>query len=631
MSGRTTLGLLLAVLAAGGALWWARLHVPGSGEREAAAARLWDLPVETVTRLAWEGAGDRVELVREGEEWRLARPVEGRADAAVIHRLLTVLEELPRVEAITPRQRIDRDLSLTDYGLDPPAASLVIGTRLGSHRLAVGTNAPLGRYVYVQADAGADVLVTAASLLEALPAGLEDLRDRLLLPGQPARVHRLEVERPGSGFMQILRIEAGWMIQQPVHECADAGAVMRLLDQVFALRAERFVWDPRPRDLPPGESAAVLPGGGVEGFGLAPDEARLRIRLWPTGEELGRELLIGKGTPDGSRLYARIGSGGVVELPAAAVAALEQTVDALRPRQLVMLDPARIRFLDVRRGDRHVSLAWQPDRGWSMLEPFSRSADGPAMRSILQALTAVKVLRFVDVDPAANGANGREPSLLRLTVSAADDRGAAPADTAPRGERRVRGVCARYDLQVPAGEEGATNRLVHSTGQESAYEVSADAFAFFDPVLESPLALFDRTVVALDPARLRRLSLQRGEAILYTVERDAAGNWSALSPAGGPLNPDRLADLLFRLANLRALRVEANEPAELATYGLAGPEALALTATLDGEGAAAPTILVGFRVRTEGMYAMLKGQPVVFVLDPATAEGLVASLVRGSD
>ncbi len=47
MSGRTTLGLLLAVLAAGGALWWARLHVPGSGEREAAAARLWDLPVET--------------------------------------------------------------------------------------------------------------------------------------------------------------------------------------------------------------------------------------------------------------------------------------------------------------------------------------------------------------------------------------------------------------------------------------------------------------------------------------------------------------------------------------------------------------------------------------------------------
>ena len=68
----------------------------------------------------------------------------------------------------------------------------------------------------------------------------------------------------------------------------------------------------------------------------------------------------------------------------------------------------------------------------------------------------------------------------------------------------------------------------------------------------------------------------------------------------------------------------------MSAYGLDNSPA-AVTVTLNGAEPPQATIAIGFRIRTEGLYAMRRGSPVVFVLDRAAADTLLADIVQGAE
>jgi len=98
--------------------------------------------------------------------------------------------------------------------------------------------------IYVKSASSDDVISAPKSLLSLIPDNMEKLRDRTILTGDAERTVRIEIQRPSAGIIQLVRGRTGWLIQQPASLRADGAKVARMLDAIYGLRAEKFVWDP---------------------------------------------------------------------------------------------------------------------------------------------------------------------------------------------------------------------------------------------------------------------------------------------------------------------------------------------------------------------------------------------------
>ncbi len=49
-----------------------------------------------------------------------------------------------------------------------------------------------------------------------LPKSIAPLRDRSVLHGEAENTVRVEIERQGAGFIQLVKQSGVWMIQQPL-------------------------------------------------------------------------------------------------------------------------------------------------------------------------------------------------------------------------------------------------------------------------------------------------------------------------------------------------------------------------------------------------------------------------------
>ena len=631
MSYRSTLILLVVVCLLAGLLWMLQHSVEPTAHRLAQSGRVLDLDLMHVESLAIQNGDDEMELVRRGREWWIMRPVEARADEARIGQLLSASEALVSRETITREQRHHRGLSLGDYGLDIPRTAVTYVTPLGRRRLLIGHAARLGKQTYVRIDGESDVSLADADLRDAMPDSIEAMRDRALMHGQAARVTRLEIERPGGGFVQLLRSDAGWVVQQPIREAAAPAQVNALLDALYAARMERFIWDPPAgRTTVNADALPVVdaPAAPVESYGLAADMSPARVRIWEAGDDVGRELVFGKPVEAGSdSVYAMfVDRGTVFTLSAALLAHFQVPVDDLRSRQLVRLDPHRIRYLAVQQGDRKLTLGHTDANGWSIVEPIQWPADSETVTGVLRQLAGARIHAFIDA-PATNPAAPLDDSAtLRVTLDTVYAPAAVPDGDAPDapGSDRADGTQGRCEL-VAVDDDSDDLLNVTVSGRPGRYQVRRDALVFLPETTVLPLAFFDRTVLAVAPERVQRITV-RDPSREQILERNAEGVWRVVQPAGGQPDAQALSEVLFGVSNLRAERVADQNPKLLSHYGL-DAAAQSLTIGLSGGEAIQKIILVGVPAGSSGRYAMIQGQDVVFVLHQATVDTLMRGVV----
>ena len=635
MSYRPTLILLVVVGLLGGLLWMLQHSVEPTARRLAQSGRVLDLDLMHVESLVLQSGDDEMELVRRGAEWWIVRPVEARADEARIGQLLSASEALVSSEIITREQRLHRGLSLGDYGLDIPRASITYRTALGSRRLLLGHAASLGKQTYVRIDGESDVYMADADLRDATPDTIKAMRDHALMHGQPARVTRLEIERPGGGFVQLLRSAAGWVVQQPMREAAAPKQVNGLLEALYAARIEGFVWDPpvgRPlvnADARPVVDAPAVP---VESYGLASDMSPARVRIWEAGDDVGRELVFGKPVEAGGEsVYAMFSDRGIVfTLPAALLARFQLSVDDLRSRELVRLDPHRIRYLAVQQGDRKLALGHTDAKGWLILEPIQWPADNETVTGVIRQLTDARIHAFIDAPATNPAAPLDERATLRVTLDTVYAPAALPDGDAPDAPRSDKADGSSGRCELVAVDDDSDDLLnVAVSGRPGRYQVRRDALVFLPEATVLPLAFVDRTILAVAPERVQRITLRdtsRDTSREQILERDAEGVWRVVQPAGGHPDAKALSDILFGVSNLRAERVADQNPKLLSRYGL-DAAAQSLTIGLSGGEAIQKIILLGVPADARGRYAMVQGQDVVFVLHQATVDTLMRGIV----
>lgn len=197
---------------------------------------------------------------------------------------------------------------------------------------------------------------------------------------------------------------------------------------------------------------------------------------------------------------------------------------------------------------------------WQVAEPFAAKA---AMNKIWRILTAMKEARYETVyEP-----NALDPKITRLdpplwTVEMSD----------PNGGKFFLRVGARPPLD-------RKNTYVRPAGDNKTYVASED----FAELLALPASEYrDKTLLHVAAANVVRLQAS-GEELPRSYDMEKHGeDWGVTSPYTAPADKTVVRDLLAKFANVSASDIVAENPTNLAAYGLeAGKERLVLQLSIE--------------------------------------------------
>jgi len=633
MKFKTTSRLFLVVCVLGGLIWLLETRFESTDKQKEHGTSLVHMAVEDANYLMIERNDFRTDCVKRDGVWFLTRPLRARAAEGEIERVLGVIEALPRNEVVTLRQRLERKLIIHDYGLAQPRARFIIGNSLGRKEILLGHDSPIGDQLYVKFAFEEEVLATSRSLLEAIPETVESLRDRTILHGNANRTSRLEIKRRGEGFIQLAHVSGQWIIRQPISARADSLKVTRMLDSLYALEVRDFVWDPplRPRGQTPTAVEQEYPTARLDQYDLAPDEATARVTVWIKGDRVGKEIILGKEVSEGGNgIFAkRRDAGSIYSTDKEILDAFAVTANGLRDRNILSLDPQDIRYVCILNGDRKLVLNRTEDAGWTIVEPMQWKADDQVVVELIGMLTRMQADSFID-GPHTNLASlGLHPPAHAIVLS--QDFPSNEVNGEPVAAD-IPGSADRVPTDLPGALlfgspiDGGTSRFVKFANDDCMFRISGRAAEQIEEYSIDPLVYRHRTMLAVPSKSINRISLTKNSSE-QTLERVESGTWTAVVPATNLVNRQAVQNVLFVAANMRALRIERYEPGNAAPYGLDRPE-VTLTLGLCGEGGIQKSIILGSDTESDGTYAMVQGQDVVFVLDRETARRLTTDLTQ---
>jgi hypothetical protein len=599
----------------------------GSGNRGADGS-VPLLAIGDVTEFSIRDTTNRLSFIKRGQTWFVRHPLKSRAESGKIEQMLERLEGLQRMETITSEQRAHRGLALVDYGLVAPRLNIFVRHSLGLTELMVGNSSPLGDRLYVQLEGDSSVLSTSQGLLELVPGSVDTYRDRIVMRGSFAHTSRIELHRAGGSFVRAVRDQGVWRLQAPVKDWADSRQIELLLKALYGLQIEAFVWDPEPSDPETVERVGVdLPGDAtprVETYGLAADEASARVQVWQDGTLVNSEILFGKATgPEAATIYAkRREIESVYAVDERILDLLSVDVDTLRSHDIFRVAPAEVRYFSVQQGENELVIEKHGEGQWKIEEPAKWQADQQVVDDMILSLSKWRTEAFVDGDTSSNMTARLDPPhcIVRLTAPVRE-KGAEPElEASPvRGGQGGSVAIGRWqnnDTHVPLRVDGdETLRLVPVALVRALASNPTDALIYRQ-----------RRMLAIPPAGVKRITFAARD-LSESITQDEAGLWLA-ADSTNVVNVAAVHDILFFVADMRADRIEALATNDLSKYGLDSPRST-LTFGLSGQAGIQKTLLLGSATaEDDGIYSMVQGQDVVFVLSAPLVDRLTAGLLE---
>jgi hypothetical protein len=207
-------------------------------------------------------------------EWRIVKPIAARADTAAVDRLLEALAGLEKTRTM-------EKVSPAAVGLDRPQAVVRLATsdpktrRGGETVLRLGAEVPTGGSLIAAIAGKPEAYVVSDSILGDLRKPPGDWRDRRIFHGDRDRIERIALAAGGGPKVLLARRGDRFWIESPIADRADRDQVEKLLTDLTALSAERFVDGPAP---PSGQLGLDPPRAVVEAV-LARQAQPLRIEL----------------------------------------------------------------------------------------------------------------------------------------------------------------------------------------------------------------------------------------------------------------------------------------------------------------------------------------------------------------
>jgi hypothetical protein len=191
---------------------------------------------EKADRLEIQTADHTTKLVKQGIEWKIAAPVDARADFSAIEGILGRLNSAP-MKAITAQ---DADAAaLKEYGLDKPDVTVHVSAGSSEAGLAIGKAAAEGT-VYAKDLSRPMVFTVEKALADDLKKSPDDFRIKDLFDARSFNTTRLDITYKGQA-LAFQKDKDAWKQVAPANKPADSGKMDALLTSLTNTRANSFV------------------------------------------------------------------------------------------------------------------------------------------------------------------------------------------------------------------------------------------------------------------------------------------------------------------------------------------------------------------------------------------------------
>src|SRR5262245_17899892 len=553
MRWQTTAVLAALLLVLGGFYYF--YEIRGAPAREEAAARkgrLFAADTKDVTEIVIKRPEETVKLKRAGDEWEMLEPLRTRGSRAAVDETLANL-----MTAKIDREIAAKPESLTDFGLDKPAADVTLtlkdGKTLG---LTLGGKTPTGVWVYARERDKPAVFVLGESVLRDTTRPLADFRDRTILSFDPKAVTGFDVNLPDEA-LAVEKTDGGWRLTRPAARRADGETINDFLDKLNAQKVREFV-----ADNPPSRTA----------YGLD-RPIRLTIYTGRDKDRVGRTLLLGKVDPAKKGLYVmRPDEPSVLLVAEELWTAVPKNVAVLRNKTLVEVDRDKVARLEIESPKGTVAVAREKDQ-WKIVAPEALATDQVEVGAVLSRVRELRAQGFLSDDASAVQKYLAKPEV-KLTIT--PQGGGAPTTLMLAPSRETRGgTPSAYAAVAGAGPV-----------------VLVDAKALTD-LTRSATDLRDRRLIGgLEPKDVKRVRVRAGGQTVV-MERKGEAEWRMLEPTKGAAKGPKVDDLLYTLRGLRWTEIAAPAGQDAARFGLDAPTLE--IALFKGDGGEIATVQVGKR------------------------------------
>ena len=623
MGNRRVIFILLGGIAACLALLWcADLRDVQFAERARNASVLVGHPLAALDRLVVERGDLYVEVRRQRHGWEMHAPFAAQVDQGAVARLLDVVEGARVSDTIRFSEMKHRDLALKDFGFAPPAARLTLQGGGWATTLLIGAPTPTGREVFVRDVNSEAIWSVPAEVASLLPAAVDEWRLRDIATSDRARLRVMEIKAPGRPFIRLSKETGTWRLLQPVDGPADDRKVDALLDALYAAKAVRFAW-PSVRNLTDLLATESALKSRMEVYGLGADVALQVTVQEAAGAEPSRIVFGNRSDGEDALRYVLMPGGNTVAAVSNAVfEAFQCTPSDLRDTRLFSESPERVKRLKVGQGAALFVLS-QNDALWQMESPVAMRMDTGRFTAALKqflSLTAETLSEQTDDRMLPEGF-----ALLPFETQVE-----LQTDANARAMAFIAEDAARQSYRVEMADTPV------------AYHVAASNVppAFLDGA--AMLDLCDKTVLSLTNDAIRRVTVKRPDGTAESVQREggAAPDWRAVGEAR-EVDADALGAFIKTMSALAVERFElplavqaALVPSRysivtvpLPDYGLKSPW-LEITLGVDAADAIRKTLIIGAEAHDGGRHATIRGQDIVFVLQPETVAVLHRPLLK---
>jgi hypothetical protein len=589
-------------------------------------------------------------------DWRIVKPIDASADAALVDRLLSSLSgasatdkdvllksELTAVVASVTQPAFNPLTALgpaflvqpaREFGLAPPAATIVVRVeegkrtnepktkktftiRLGRHDRAAkklfATSQDWPRFNEID-DALAELVLDKSAL---------DFRGKRVLDFVSSDVDRLEVRQLdlstlGAGAVGLMTTPPtmarlgpvvaaladdsmgltlqhgsdGWKLAAPVKAEADATKASDLADRLGKLEVLAWV------------AEQTAPAELQTKYGLGVPALSVTIGF-SDAKKPPRTLQVGKSRTGSSGYYARLeGQPEVFAIAGDLLPLLQRDSLAYRPSSLwqVAGGDEVVKLQIAKAGQAEYSLQRKGD-DWEVAGPFTVKAPREVVDKLVQALQFPRVQEYRAHTASDYSPFGLATPEVKVTLTTKSGK----SHTLLVGKETTKGTPGRFArLDTPG----------------AAVFVVADSLA--RTVDQSALDFLDRQLLRFDPQAVTSFTRQQGEAVLELAKKDDA--WRLVRPLDLPADEKKVPELMKLLSELKAQRIAAYQPKDPKVFGLEKPEAT-LTIKLAGDAKPAEhVLLIGAEVKGKPgqRYAQMKGSPMVAELARATVDRLLA-------
>jgi hypothetical protein len=437
-------------------------------------------------------ANKEVRVFQRGDDgnWGILQPFIWPANKFAVQAIYTSLQLIdPDTNTNIPKDQLTSQ-SYKDFGLDQPILKVTLADDTHKQTLWVGQPTVRGGNVYTMNPDDRNVWVVAQSVLASLFAPMEDMRDKNIFRTQNFDAQSLSIRSPK--LVKFVKDGDAWMLDTPLIRHADTAKVNGVVSDLHALQVKRF--------LTPAEADQARPS-------LA--NPNLTIELQGESSQtldLGDDVPAAPGAPP--EIYAQLEGSKVIFtlLKADLPATLLHAQDALRQRQFLDFDPAKVTSLDLSSPDGEVRLERLETRAWQVNDkdhPFD--ADSKTVLDLLDSLQQLTAKNFASDAPGDLAPFGLDHPLSKVVLDA--DNKVLPLDLGR--DTPEDSPSSHYYAKI----EGT------GTDADTVYEIDRE---IFDQLDSHPLHFRDRVLESLPVAaqitslKLTHLS-DNQEVFTYTL------------------------------------------------------------------------------------------------------------------